>query len=85
MSSYLGFAVACVALAYGLYIVAKTIFFGEPVAGFPTIATLILFLGGIQLMVLGVIGECLGRVFSETKQRSLVRDQRCVRLWGSPQ
>lgn len=70
-STYVGFVAASLALLYAAYIIAKTILYGETVAGFPTLATLILFLGGIQLMVLGVIGEYLGRIFTETKQRPL--------------
>jgi hypothetical protein len=49
----------------------KAIFFGETVQGFPTIMAIMLLLGGVQLIVLGVIGEYLGRVFDETKQRPL--------------
>lgn len=70
-STYLGLVVAALAFLYGLTIIAKTIFFGEVVQGFATIITAILFLGGVQLMALGVIGEYLGRVFNETKKRPL--------------
>ncbi len=70
-STYLGFSVACFAFLNGVYFIAKTIVFGDTVPGFPTLIVVILFLGGIQLMVLGVIGEYLGRVFNETKNRPL--------------
>jgi glycosyltransferase involved in cell wall biosynthesis len=71
LATYLGFAIALAAFAYGLMIVAKAMFFGEPVRGFPTIMSLMLLLGGVQLIVLGFIGEYLGRIFDETKQRPL--------------
>ncbi|MCB2097338.1 MAG: glycosyltransferase family 2 protein [Parvularculaceae bacterium] len=71
MSTYLGFATACVAFIAGVFFIVKTIFLGDPVAGFPTLIVVTLFLGGVQLMVLGVMGEYLGRVFNETKGRPL--------------
>jgi len=71
VSTWLGFTTASVAFVVGLFFTAKTIFFGDPVAGFPTLIIAMLFLGGVQLMVLGVIGEYLGRIFNETKQRPL--------------
>jgi glycosyltransferase involved in cell wall biosynthesis len=70
-STYFGFATAFVAFVAGVFYVLKTLFFGDPVPGFPTLVVVVLMLGGIQLMVLGVIGEYLGRVFNETKQRPL--------------
>jgi glycosyltransferase involved in cell wall biosynthesis len=71
LATYLGFAIALFAFAYGLMIVAKALFLGETVRGFPTIMSLMLLVGGVQLIVLGVIGEYLGRIFDETKQRPL--------------
>jgi polyisoprenyl-phosphate glycosyltransferase len=71
ISTYLGFATAFAAFVAGAFFIAKTVFFGDPVAGFPTLIIAMLFLGGVQLMVLGVIGEYLGRIFNETKQRPL--------------
>ncbi len=71
LATYLGFMIALVAFAYGLVIVVKAIFFGEVVRGFPTIMSVMLLLGGVQLIVLGFIGEYLGRIFDETKQRPL--------------
>ena len=71
VSTYLGLVVAACSFVYGFIVIANTIFFGDPVPGFPTLATLVLFLGGVQLIVLGVIGEYLGRIFNETKNRPL--------------
>ncbi len=71
ISTYFGFATALFAFIAGAFYLFKTLFFGDSVPGFPTLVVIVLFLGGIQLMVLGVIGEYLGRVFNETKQRPL--------------
>lgn len=71
VATYLGLATSVVALLYGLQVVVKTVLFGNPVAGYPSLMTVVLFLGGVQLMTLGIIGEYLGRVFNETKQRPL--------------
>ncbi len=70
-STYFGLLTALFAFLYGLYIFTKALFFGDPVPGFPSLMVMIAFIGGIQLMVLGVIGEYLGRVFNETKRRPL--------------
>lgn len=71
MASYVGLIVALSSFFYGGYIITCTLFFGDPVAGFPTLATLVLFLGGVQLLFLGIIGEYMGRMFDETKRRPL--------------
>ena len=71
LATYLGFAMALFAFGFGLFIVGKAIFFGEEVRGYPTMMALMLLLGGVQLIVLGLIGEYLGRIFNETKQRPL--------------
>ncbi len=70
-ASYFGMAIALAAFAYGLYIMVKTLLYGDPVPGFPTLVTLVLFLGGLQLVALGVLGEYLARMFVEVKQRPL--------------
>ena len=77
-STYLGLVVAFFSFVYGFIVIANTILFGDPVPGFPTIATIVLFLGGVQLIVLGVMGEYLGRVFNETKQRPLYFARRVI-------
>ena len=71
ISTYFGLATAVVAFLAGAFYIVKTLFYGDAVPGFPTLVVIVLFLGGIQLMVLGVMGEYLGRVFNETKQRPL--------------
>lgn len=71
VATYLGIATAIVAFAYGSWIIVKAIFWGDPVAGWPTMMSVILFLGGVQLVALGLIGEYLGRLYEESKQRPL--------------
>ena len=51
------------------FVLVKTLIYGDPVQGYPTLIIVILFLGGIQLVSLGIIGEYLGRIFYETKNR----------------
>ncbi|QGW66096.1 glycosyltransferase [Lysobacter soli] len=71
LATYLGLLSALVAFLYGLAIILKALFWGDPVAGWPTMMSVILFLGGVQLIALGVIGEYLGRLYDEAKQRPL--------------
>lgn len=69
LATVLGFVVSVVAFIYMCYILVKTILYGDPVQGYPTLIIVILFLGGVQLLSLGIIGEYLGRIFNETKNR----------------
>jgi glycosyltransferase involved in cell wall biosynthesis len=69
ISSIFGFIVSIAAFIYMLFIIIKTVVFGDPVQGFPTIVTLILFLGGVQLISIGILGEYISRIFNESKQR----------------
>ncbi|HXI87059.1 MAG TPA: glycosyltransferase family 2 protein [Parvularculaceae bacterium] len=71
LSTYLGFIVAAIAFLMGVFFIVKKLVFGDPVQGFSSMIVVMLFLGGVQLLVLGVIGEYLGRIFNETKNRPL--------------
>lgn len=68
-ATILGGMVSVAAFLYALFVLIKTIIWGDSVAGFPTLLIVSLFLGGTQLLSLGIIGEYLGRVFTETKNR----------------
>lgn len=69
ISTILGFIVSICAFIYMLYVLIKTCIMGDPVQGFPTLVILILFLGGVQLLAIGIIGEYLARIYQETKHR----------------
>ena len=71
VATYLGLVTAVFAAIFGAQIILKTLIWGNPVAGYPSLMAVVLFLGGVQLMTLGIIGEYLGRVFNETKGRPL--------------
>ncbi|MCF7222531.1 glycosyltransferase family 2 protein [Marilutibacter chinensis] len=71
LATYLGLLTAAVAFAYGVWIIVKALIWSDPVAGWPTMMAVILFLGGVQLIALGLIGEYLGRLYEEAKQRPL--------------
>ena len=76
VSSYLGLFIALMAFVYALFLVVRTAIYGIDLPGYASLMVVVLFLGGIQLITLGVIGEYLGRIYAETKGRPLyiVRD-----------
>jgi len=69
--SFLGALFALVAIGYGAWLVARTLMHGIDVPGYASLMVVVLFLGGVQLLSLGVIGEYLGRVYDEVKARPL--------------
>lgn len=71
IATYCGCTVSFLSFIYMLYIVFKAIIYGDPVAGFPSLIVVISMLGGIQLVVLGIIGEYLGKTYLEVKNRPL--------------
>ncbi len=71
VATYVGLFTALAAFVGGMTVVAKTLLWGDPVAGWPTMMVVILFLGGVQLIALGMIGEYLGRLYDEAKRRPI--------------
>lgn len=71
IATYFGLGIAMLAFVYALVVIYKTFVYGEPVRGYPSLMVVVLFLGGIQLLFTGILGEYLGRVFNEVKQRPL--------------
>jgi glycosyltransferase involved in cell wall biosynthesis len=69
--SVLGLIVSGLAFSYMLVVLFKTLLYGDQVRGYPTLMITVLFLAGIQLISLGVIGEYLGRIYEEVKGRPL--------------
>lgn len=71
LATYLGILSAGIGLFYGFYFIYKKIFLGIPVLGYASIIVAVLFVGGIQLLILGIIGEYLGRVYQEVQKRPI--------------
>ena len=83
IATYLGVGISIVAFLFGLWIVAKTLIWGDTVAGYPSLIVTVLFLGGVQLFFVGVIGEYVGRIYNETKGRPLYVVQTFARPEGN--
>ena len=71
LATFAGLAAALFAFAFGIWVIIKTWLYGDPVAGFPTLITVILFFAGVQLLSIGVLGEYIGRIYNEVKSRPL--------------
>ena len=76
LATWLGIIISFLAFIYLIFVLIKTILFGDPVAGFPTLICVILFLGGVLLLCVGILGEYIARMYSEVKRRPgyLVRE-----------
>jgi len=82
--SYIGFGIALIALTYAGFLIARTILYGVDVRGYPSMMVATLFLGGVQLLSLGILGEYVGRILVEAKQRPIyVVRQRIGELPGA--
>jgi glycosyltransferase involved in cell wall biosynthesis len=66
---WIGFGISLLSLIYAIYIVTVTVLFGADLPGFPTLIVAIMFLGGMQLLSIGILGEYIARIFTEVKQR----------------
>ena len=67
--TYIGIFVAGISFLYGAWMILDTLFFGNPVRGYPSLLVSVLFLGGVQLIGVGVLGEYIGRIYIEVKRR----------------
>jgi glycosyltransferase involved in cell wall biosynthesis len=87
ISGYVGFLTSLASLAYGAYLLIRTLVYGIDVPGYASLMVAVLFLGGLQLSVLGVIGEYLGRSYNEVKKRPLyiIRDRYGIEDLGQQQ
>ncbi|HEM5051013.1 TPA: glycosyltransferase family 2 protein [Streptococcus suis] len=71
IASYTGFFTFLLSLVLMVFVVFKTLVFGDPTIGWPSTICIILFLGGLQLMTIGILGKYLAKVFLETKKRPI--------------
>ena len=69
--SYIGFVIAAIAMLYALFLIGRVVLYGIDVAGYASMMVAVLFLGGVQLMSLGILGEYVGRILVETKRRPI--------------
>ena len=71
VSTYIGFVVALINFLVGLYMLIKKVFFGIPILGYASIIVSILFIGGVQLLIIGLLGEYVGRIYTEVQNRPI--------------
>ncbi len=71
LATYLGAITSTAAFLYGIYFLLRTLLVGNPVPGYPSLILVVLFMGGVQLLCIGIIGEYLARTYNESKGRTL--------------
>jgi glycosyltransferase involved in cell wall biosynthesis len=71
IATYSGLIVALLSLMYSMFVIWKALVYGDTVKGYPSLMAVVLFLGGVQLVSVGVLGEYVGRIFNEVKRRPL--------------
>jgi glycosyltransferase involved in cell wall biosynthesis len=71
LASVLGVVLCIIALIMVIYIIVKTLMFGDPVSGWPSLACMVMFMGGIQLFCIGILGQYLAKTYLETKHRPI--------------
>lgn len=69
IASFVGAFSCLVAVIAMLFIIVRALLFGDPTAGWPSMVTIVLFIGGVQLLCIGIIGKYIGKIFMETKKR----------------
>jgi glycosyltransferase involved in cell wall biosynthesis len=84
LATLTGLGSALLAFVYGAWVLVKALIWGDPVRGYPTLILVILFLGGMQLLALGVVGEYIGKIYAESKQRPLYLVQESTRIAAKP-
>ncbi|MCR5636483.1 MAG: glycosyltransferase family 2 protein [Clostridiales bacterium] len=71
IASVVGFIMFVLSIIYAIFIVVKTLIWGDPATGFPTLVCIMVFIGGIQLLVMGILGQYLAKAYLETKSRPI--------------
>ena len=66
---FMGFIISFISILYAIYLFTTTLIYGTDLPGFPTLAVAVIFFGGVQLLSIGILGEYIGRIFTEVKQR----------------
>ena len=84
VGTYLGLMISLASFLYAVFIIVKTLVLGVDVPGYSSLIVIILFLGGVQLVVIGLLGEYIGRIYKEVKGRPIYVVDRTVGLSLAP-
>lgn len=83
IASFVG-AFSCIASGIAmLFIIVRALIFGDPTSGWPSLVTIILFIGGVQLLCIGIIGKYIGKIFMETKKDRFILLKRLKKSWSN--